>query len=108
VAQWLDKVKEIIHSQYAEPLRLSQIAKAVNVHPVHLARTFRNHHNCTIGEYVRQLRIEFACRQLSTSETSLAEIALQAGFASQSHFSTAFKLHTGMTPVRYRSSFRAR
>jgi AraC family transcriptional regulator len=108
VARWLEQVREIINTQFSEPLTLSQIAKSVNIHPVHIARTFRKHHRCTIGEYVRRLRIEFACRQLSTSNTPLAEIALQAGFSSQSHFSTTFRLITGLTPAQYRSTFRLR
>jgi AraC family transcriptional regulator len=108
VAQWLDQVKEILHSQFSEPLKLSQIANSVNVHPVHIARTFRKHYHCTVGEYLRWLRLQFACRQLSTSDTTLAQVASQAGFSSQSHFSTAFKQQMGMTPAAYRAAFRRR
>jgi AraC family transcriptional regulator len=80
------------------------IADLVGVHPVHLASTFRQHYRCTIGEYVRHLRIEFACRMISSSEASLADIALAAGFFDQSHFSKAFKQLTGMTPSQFRTS----
>jgi AraC family transcriptional regulator len=54
-----------------------------------------------VGEYIRRLRIEFACHSLSTS-TSLIEVALAAGFADQSHSARAFKLQTGMSPATYR------
>ena len=61
------------------------------VHPVHLAQTFRKFYRCTIGDYVRSLRIEFACRQLAATKMPLSEIALLAGFADQSHFTRTFR-----------------
>ena len=60
------------------------------------------------GEYIRQLRVEYACRQLSSSSTALAEIASAAGFSDQSHFSRTFKRQIGMTPSQYRAISRAR
>ncbi|MBA3784476.1 MAG: helix-turn-helix domain-containing protein, partial [Acidobacteria bacterium] len=53
---------------------------------------------------VRRLRVENACREMIKSETSLVEIALAAGFSSQSHFSSVFKRMTGMTPAMYRAN----
>ena len=105
--RWLVQAREILHSHYSTSLTLTSIAETVGVHPVHLARTFRKHYRCTVGEYVRQLRIEFACRELSRRNTPLVEIAAAAGFCSQSHFSTLFKRHTGVTPAEYRLISRA-
>jgi AraC family transcriptional regulator len=106
--RWLRQAAEILHAQFSETLTLSALAQSVGVHPVHLARTFRQQYRCTVGDYVRRLRVEAACRALSTSDTPLAEVALLAGFSSQSHLSTTFKQHTGMTPTEYRSAFRPR
>jgi AraC family transcriptional regulator len=106
--RWLRQAVEILHAQFAEAPTLSAVAQAVGVHPVHLARTFRQHYRCTVGDYLRRLRVESACRALSTSDTPLAEVALLAGFASQSHLSTAVKQQTGMTPTEYRCAFRRR
>jgi AraC family transcriptional regulator len=55
-----------------------------------------------IGGYVRQLRVEFACRLLAETNDAVADIALKAGFADQAHFSTAFKRLTGKTPGEVR------
>jgi AraC family transcriptional regulator len=104
---WLEEAREIIRAQFASRLTHSFIAESVGVHPVHLAATFHQFYRCTIGEYVRRLRIEAACREMSTSDAPLARIALAAGFYDQSHFSRLFKRFTGMTPARYRSLFRA-
>jgi AraC-like DNA-binding protein len=69
---------------------------------VFLARAFRKHHGCTVGEYVRQLRVERAMERLARSDDSLAAIALDVGFADFSHFARVFKRQTGTTPGRFR------
>lgn len=103
VPRWLKQAEEIIHESFTQTLSLSVIAEAVGVHPVHLARVFRQHHRSTIGGYVRELRIQFACNQLATSESTFSQIALAAGFYDQAHLSRIFKRQLGMTPAQYRS-----
>jgi len=101
---WLRQAKELLHQRFNEPLRLSEVARTVGVHPVHLAQTFHKSYRCTVGDYVRQLRIDYACHELSTTEKSIVDIALEAGFCDQSHFSRTFKRLTGMAPSLYRES----
>src|SRR5918911_295828 len=103
---WLKRACELIHAQFAESLTLTDIAKPVGVHPLHLARVFRRFHGCTVGEYIRRLRVDYAAHQLSTSDAPLADVAVAAGFNDQSHLSKTFKLFTGMTPASYRAIFR--
>ena len=97
------RAQEIIDGGFAERLSLEGLAKQVNVHPVHLARTFRKYYRCTLGDFQRRRRIEFACRELSNSDISLVDIALRAGFYDQSHFTRAFKKLMGIPPSKYRS-----
>jgi len=104
--RWLEQARELIHAQFTEPLTHDHIANAVDIHPVHLASVFRRHYGCTIAEYARRLRIEFACRKISTSNAPLADIALDAGFSDQSHFSKVFKRLAGMTPTEFRANLR--
>lgn len=101
---WLERVKNIIEQRFAEPYKLSEIAAEAGVHPVHLAREFRKHYGSSVGEYLRKVRIEYACRELMGSNVAVANIASAAGFADQSHFSRTFKRFCGMTPGRYRAS----
>src|SRR5712692_9533542 len=102
---WLEQARELLHDQFHERLTLSQVAGSVGVHETHLSREFRRYYRSTVGEYVRHLRIEFACRKLSTSGSPLSRIALAAGFTDQSHFTRTFKLRTGMSPATYRRTF---
>jgi len=104
--RWLVQAKEILHDQFSEHLPLSSIAEIVGVHPAYLTTVFRQHYRCSIGEYLRRVRIEFACREISATEAPLVDIALAAGFSHQSHFSRTFKRFTGLTPAQYRLASR--
>jgi AraC family transcriptional regulator len=101
---WLEQAREIIKSRFLEQLKLGEIARAVGVHPVTLAREFRRFGGCTIGEMVRRERIQFACREILRPAVKLADVAMAAGFYDQSHFSRAFKLMTGLTPTQFRAN----
>ena len=103
--RWLAQALDLLREQFSGHLTVTQIATSVGVHPVHLARGFRRFYRCTIGEYIRQLRIEHACHELCASDTSLAAIASGAGFSDQSHFSRTFKRFMEMTPAQYRQAF---
>jgi len=101
---WLLRAQELLHERFAGPLRISEVAQAVGIHPAHLARTFRAHFSVSIGSYVRRLRLEWAAVELGRADSSLAAIALDAGFADQSHFTRAFKRQLGITPSAFRAS----
>ncbi|HEY9283822.1 MAG TPA: AraC family transcriptional regulator [Pyrinomonadaceae bacterium] len=105
---WLARARELLHENFADRLTVADVASEVGVHETHLAREFRRYYRCTIGDFVRRRRVEFACRQISTSDAPLSEIAVAAGFFDQSHFGRTFKLLTGMSPAAYRETFRAR
>jgi AraC family transcriptional regulator len=100
--RWLEQVREFLHANFSDSIALETVAEIADVHPVHLARVFRLQTGATIGEYVRRLRIEFACQRISASNDSLTEIALTAGFNDQSHFARTFKNHLGITPGEYK------
>lgn len=101
---WLRQAREFISERFSEPLTLPLIAQLVGVHPVYLASSFRRHYRQSVGEFLRQRRVEFACHKIHASEDSLAEIALAAGFSDQSHFCRVFRRVTGTTPARYRAA----
>lgn len=101
---WLQRVKEKIQDHFSARVTLEDLASEAGVHPVHLATTFRRFCGITVASYLRQLRIEYACRELMGSDAPLADIALAAGFADQSHFGRVFKHATGMTPAEYRAA----
>ena len=106
VPRWLEQTKARLHDDPAARLTLGELAADAGVHPVYLATAFRRWFGQTVASYVRQLRIELACRQLASSDAPLADIALGAGFADQSHFGRAFRRAMQVTPAAYRAETR--
>jgi AraC family transcriptional regulator len=103
---WLEGVTELLKHGFHTNLSLASIGREVGAHPVHVAQVFRRFNGCTIGEYVRKLRVEFACSALARTDAPLAHIAADCGFADQSHFARTFKALTGMAPSLYRLAAR--
>lgn len=103
---WLERARACLHEQFSSSVRIGVLAETVGVHPVHLARVFRQHLGLSPGEYLRQLRLEWAAAQLTATQNTIGDIGQEAGFADQSHFTRAFKQHMGMTPGQYRASDR--
>jgi AraC family transcriptional regulator len=99
---WLKRVKQRLDEDVARTPSLAELAGIGGVHPTHLARQFRRHYCSTIGEYIRERRVDAAIQLLSHGSRSLTEIALETGFSSHGHFCTVLKQVTGMTPSQFR------
>ena len=102
VPRWFSRVKERLHDGFREPLRMCDLAHEAGIHPVHLARVFRQIERRTPGEYQQQLQVRAASELLRDPEWSLAAIAAECGFADQSHFTRVFRRLAGTTPARFR------
>lgn len=100
--RWLANAIDLLNAEFRSSLKVQDIANEVGVHPFHLSRVFRTVHRQTIGEYVHKLRVAYACKLLEKPDCDLANVALSAGFADQSHFTKVFKNVTGMTPGVFR------
>jgi AraC family transcriptional regulator len=100
--QWLRRVKERLHEEFRENLRMTDLASEAGVHPVHLARVFRAYERHTPGDYLQRLRVSAACCLLRDHDYPLALIAAECGFADQSHFTRVFQKFTASTPAKFR------
>jgi AraC family transcriptional regulator len=103
---WLGSAEEFLRSRIGDSVGLSELAAAVGVNPTHLARVFRARYGFSVGEYGRRVRLEWAAAQIARDDRPIAEIATQAGFADQSHFTRLFRRHVGTTPARFRKEAR--
>lgn len=103
---WLRRARELLRdTRFDEgPRSVREIAGELGVHPVYLARRFRQSFGMTPGEYLRRCRLERARWLLRRSSAGLAEIAAATGFSDQSHFSHAFRKGFGVSPGAYRRS----
>jgi AraC family transcriptional regulator len=103
---WLDRVRDLLHAEFRSKLRMCVLADVAGVHEVLLARAFKRKYGCSPMYYVRRLRFAWAREQLTNTDRSISEIAIEAGFSDQSHFGRHFRNQTGFTPAMYRTSKR--
>ena len=103
---WLERAHEFIHSSFRHQPSFGEVVAAAGVPGWRVARVFRRHFHCSMGEYARTLRLNWALEKLSSTSLPLPEIALSAGYADQSHFTRACRAATGMSPLRYRQHVR--
>lgn len=106
--RWLSTVESAIEASTASPPSVEELAALAGVHPSHLLRIFRRFHGATVSNYIRQRRIARARTEVATSNRPLSTIALDAGFADQSHFTRVFKQVYGETPGQYARGVRGR
>ena len=98
-------MREYIHAHLAEDLSVDELAAAVALPVDRFARTFRTATGRAPYAFVLEQRVTRA-RSLLRTTLSLAEVAHTVGFSSQSHFTTAFRKLTGLTPDAYRRGSR--
>lgn len=98
------RVIEYIEANLGNDLGLAELAQVAGMSTSHFAHCFKASLGTSPYRYVRQRRIDAATRMLGSSLLPIAEIALSLGFSSQSHFTQAFREHTGMTPAVARGS----
>jgi AraC family transcriptional regulator len=102
VPPWLRRVHERVHAEFARTLTLEELAESVGVNVIRLARAYPRHFGESVAATVRRLRVERAAQRLEEPDVPLAEVAAEAGFYDQSHFTRVFRSETGSTPAAYR------
>ena len=99
------RAAELLRQEFARTLSLQEVSAHVSIPPARLSAAFRQRFGCGIGEYLRRLRVAYVRERLGT-DTPLAVLALEAGFADQSHCTRVFKALTGLPPGAYRARLR--
>ena len=103
---WIGRARELLRDTCLTPgpRSVREVAAELGVHPVHLARRFRQHFDATPGEYLRRCRLDRARWLVRRSRAALADIATATGFSDQSHFTNAFRKSFGVSPGALRRS----
>ena len=97
----LIQIKDYLRESLSEKISLDELSKLVNLSKSHLVRAFKKTEGVTPFAYRTILKIEYAKQQLKEG-LDLCEIAQNAGFHDQSHFTNAFKKYLGYTPRQYK------
>jgi len=98
---WVKKIDELLRDDRNETITLHGMAAITGVHPVTISKYFPRYFSCTLGEYMRKLKIERSLSLIKSPGNSLTSIAYACGFFDQSHFTRTFKEVTGFLPAQY-------
>lgn len=102
--QWLDRAVEELCADLSASPSIKKVSLTAGVTPIHFTRTFRRFFGCTPGKFLRINRVKKAAHLLSRTSMTLAEVALESGFADQSHFTRRFCAVFGIPPGKFRTS----
>lgn len=97
---WVNKLYELLLETESD-FSLSSLSQELNIHPVHLSREFHKYFGSTLGQYIRQVKLNKAIALISSKQYTMTEIGHQCGFYDQSHFISNFKSIYKMTPTQF-------
>ncbi len=92
------KAREILLQHIGEPITIKELAKKVATNECYLKKGFKEMFGTTIFDFYQGQRMEHAKYLLYDKGLSVTDVSLLLGYSSISHFSTAFKKHTGLKP----------
>lgn len=93
-----EAVRHLLARRFSERLTLDEIGRGVGASPFHLSRIFSAEVGMPIHQYLMRLRLRLALELMSQRPRDLSWVALEAGFASHSHFTAAFRAEYGVPP----------
>jgi AraC family transcriptional regulator len=102
----LEQVMDFIHNTPYAAISLQAMADAAGLSPFHFSRMFKIATGTSPHQYVLRRRVDVGAEMLLSREDSIASIALELGFADQSHFTMHFKRVHGIGPAAYRRQHR--
>ncbi len=100
-----DRIKtmlQYIQIHFSEPVTISALARAALISESEVLRCFRSTIHSTPNQYLKQYRIQKACRMLIDTDMTSIDISFQCGFQSSSYFTKTFREQIGCTPSEYR------
>jgi AraC-like DNA-binding protein len=94
----IERAREILLEQIGEPITIKELSRKVAMNECYLKKGFKELFGTTIFDFYQGQRMEHARYLLYEKGLSVTEVSLMLGYSSISHFSTAFKKHTGLKP----------
>jgi len=94
----IEKAREILLQHIGEPITIKELSRKVAMNECYLKKGFKEMFGSTIFDYYQSQRMEHAKYLLYEKGLTVTEVSMLLGYSSISHFSTAFKKHTGLKP----------
>lgn len=97
-------IKNYVETHYDQNLSVEQIAHTFQLSPQYMSRFFIKHTGMTLFQYINELRLEKAYRDLMNTDLSILNVAMNHGFPNEKSFIRVFKNGYGVTPHQYRKA----
>ena len=94
----ISKAREILIEHIGEPITIRELSRKVAINECYLKKGFKEMFGTTIFDFYQSQRMEHARYLLYEKGLSVTDVSVMLGYSSISHFSTAFKKHTGLKP----------
>lgn len=100
------QVRQIVESEYGEPVSLEYLAARVYITPSYLSYIFKQATGQNLLKYITDLRMDRARSMMSDASLKISQIARNCGYDNPSYFNKLFKNYYGITPRQYREGVR--
>ncbi|MFZ4261542.1 AraC family transcriptional regulator [Sphingobacterium sp. HJSM2_6] len=101
----IQKVYDFVNHNFKRKIRLGEVADLANMTETSFSRYFKMKMSLSFSEFVKKVRINYACKRLNDFSKSIESISYECGFLSMTNFNKQFKQITGKTPSAYREEF---
>ena len=101
----IDIACELMNRRFAEPIRQTQVARAVSMSPGAFSRFFRRSTGHSFSGYLHELRVGAACRLLIETDRPITAVCHESGFENLSNFNRVFRRLKGVTPREFRQAY---
>jgi AraC family transcriptional regulator len=98
---WVKSLNELLNDCWNENPNLQDLSQVLQLNPITISKHFPKYFGCTLGEYMRRIKINRSLSLIQSYDNNLTEIAMKCGFADQSHFIRTFKTQTGFLPKQF-------
>lgn len=106
--EMMKKVMEVINENLDNSdFNVEALADMIGMSRAQLHRRVKEATGITIGEFIRNLRLQQAARMLEKGDNTIQQVAWAVGFSNPTHFSAAFKRYFGIAPVDYMNKHRS-
>ena len=101
----IEKMYNYIKENYNKKIKLEEVAKLLNMSVISFTRLIKQHTGKSFIDFLNEMRLGLATRQLIETNTSVAQICFNCGFNNVSNFNRIFKRKQGVTPSEFRNNF---
>lgn len=101
---WFRELLGRFHANEFLQSGLDEILEPYHFSKAYICRTFQKYMNCTMTDYLNDIRLQYAALQLQYTDVTIISICNSIGFSSVSYFNTVFKRKYGVAPNTFRKA----